>query len=418
MLFFSTKTASSALIPEDMLSSIKHGSLEPPDEEALVNLGFLVPDLNKEKKDMLNILDKTNKQSRAFTAIIVLNLDCNLACKYCYEGRMKGRLYMSSDTANRLVDFTENHYLSNGKDVHFDFYGGEPLLSYELIKHISKRLKTSADKRGLKYNFNLVTNGTLLTRKKAEELLSYGLKDAKITIDGPKKNHDMFRHFKSGAGSFNTIIRNIKDTCGIIGIQIGGNYTSKNYKDFPDLLDYLLAQGITPDKVFSVKFDPVTKTRSEVALSDFRDGAESINEPWVFEASLFLRQEILKRGFHTLKIMPSPCMIEIKDDIVINHDGAFYKCPAFIGCKDLEAGDLKTGLKDYKESHNLNVWKKQKCLDCEYLPLCFGGCRFMKFLRDGGIDGVDCKRSYLDATLEAFIKQDIKYQQKADNQKL
>lgn len=38
----------------------------------------------------------------------------------------------------------------------------------------------------------------------------------------------------------------------------------------------------------------------------------------------------------------------------------------------------------------------------------------MKLLRDRRIDGVDCRKPYLDATLEAFIRQDIKYRLKAD----
>ncbi len=33
----------------------------------------------------------------------------------------------------------------------------------------------------------------------------------------------------------------------------------------------------------------------------------------------------------------------------------------------------------------------------------------MKYIRDGNMDGVDCKKPYLDATLEEAIKQDIKY---------
>ena len=415
LLLYSTKKVSAILIPESTLKSINDGSLEPSDADTLSELGFLVPDTSEEKKEMLGILDKTNKQKKKFTAMVVLNLDCNLACRYCYEGKMKGKFYMPSDTAEGLMNFTESLYLSDGKSVHFDFYGGEPLLSVELIKNISKRIKASAEKRGLKYTFNLVTNGTLLTGKRAEELVPFGLKSAKITIDGPRENHDIFRPFKSGAGTFDTILRNIKDACEIIKIQIGGNYTPENYKDFPRLLDYLLQQGLSPDRFQMVKFDPVTKTRKEVALPDFREGAESINEPWVFETSLFLREEILKRGFHTPKIMPSPCMIEIKDDFVINYDGTFYKCPALIGWKGFEVGNLNTGIKDYTESHNLDSWKTQECLDCEYLPLCFGGCRFMKLLRDDRIDGVDCKKPYFDATLETLVKQEIKYKLKANS---
>ncbi len=102
-------------------------------------------------------------------------------------------------------------------------------------------------------------------------------------------------------------------------------------------------------------------------------------------------------------------MIELKDNIVVNYDGTFYKCPGFIGHPELSVGNLKSGLEDYSVSHNLEIWKKEECLDCEYLPICFGGCRYMKLMRDGKIDGVDCRKAYLDAVLEDCIKQEIKY---------
>ena len=59
--------------------------------------------------------------------------------------------------------------------------------------------------------------------------------------------------------------------------------------------------------------------------------------------------------------------------------------------------------------YNRDVWKNEECLECAYLPQCFGGCRFMKFLRDGDITGVDCWKSFLDAILEKCILQDLKY---------
>jgi hypothetical protein len=33
----------------------------------------------------------------------------------------------------------------------------------------------------------------------------------------------------------------------------------------------------------------------------------------------------------------------------------------------------------------------------------------MKLVRDGNMEGVDCKKPYFDATLEAMVKQDIRY---------
>jgi len=413
LLLYSTKKASIILLKEESYKSIEKGTLPTSDEAILSRLGMIVPHREGERQAMLGLLSELNTKNTGLNITTVLNLDCNFACIYCFEGGMKGRLYMSKETAELLIDFIKERF-RNKKSLNIDFYGGEPLLSTGLIKSLSQAMRSFTESRGASYSFTIVTNGSLLTERIAEELASMGLKSAKITIDGPKKNHDIFRPFKTGSGTFDVIIRNIKDTNRVIKIQIGGNYTRENYRDFPRLLDYMLEEGITPDKISTVKFDPITKTGGDFAIPDFREGCESINEPWLFEASLFLREEILKRGFNTPKIRPSPCMVEIKDDIVVNFDGTFYKCPGLIGWKGFAVGDLKTGIKDYKQSYNIDVWKRQECLNCEYLPICFGGCRYMKLLRDGKIDGVDCRKPYLDATLEAFIKQDIKYRLKAE----
>ena len=102
-------------------------------------------------------------------------------------------------------------------------------------------------------------------------------------------------------------------------------------------------------------------------------------------------------------------MMEYKNNILVNYDGSIYKCPGLIGREAYKIGDIKTGVKDYLKSHNLDNWKNEECLDCAYLPLCFGGCRYMKLVRDGNMDGVDCRKPYFDACLETLVKQDIRY---------
>ncbi len=410
-LLYSTKKASKILLHESTLQDIQQGDLSPEDQKTLTDLGFLVPDTKSEQEEFLRLVQEGDEK-KDFNAIVVLNLDCNLACSYCFEGTMKGRHYMSLNTADLFMDFTKG-YFAKGKSAHIDFYGGEPLLSFDMIKYISGKLKASAEKLDLQYTFGMITNGTLLTKSRVQELLPLNLRDAKVTLDGLKENHDRFRPFRKGSGSFDIIIRNIREVCEILTIQIGGNYTRKNFRDFPLLLDFLIDQGITPDKVDMIKFDPVTQASREFALPDFRDGAESTNEPWIIDASIYLREEILKRGFDTPRITPSRCAIEFKNDFIVNHDGTLYKCPAFIGQKDFQVGDVISGIKDYAKSYNLAIWKTDKCLECEYLPLCFGGCRFMKHLRDGHIDDIDCRKSYLDATLEKFLTQEITYTLKA-----
>ncbi len=410
LLLYSTKQASMTLISEASYDSLINGTLSPEYSEVLEKLGMVVHHRDIEKKEMLGFLDLINQKNKSLNVSVIINLDCNFNCIYCYEGDLKGKSYMDDETAHLLVEFIKDKCTSGITSVNIDFYGGEPLLSTELIKSISRQLKSFTESRDLKYTFTLVTNASLFKRKIAEELAALGLTGIKTTLDGPPEVHNACRPFKSGAASFDSIIKNIKETHDVVKIAIGGNFKKDNYNKFPILMNHLEKEGLGPDKIHQLKLDPAMNSpKNGTSPADFSDGLMSINEPWVVEAGSMLRREVLKRGYSTPKITPSPCQIELKNAYVVNYDGGIYKCPTWIGNKEYEIGSLRDGIVDYSASHKLGIWKNDKCGECEYLPLCFGGCRYMSYVRDGNIDNIDCKKPHLDAVLETMLKQDIKY---------
>ncbi|MCP4694544.1 MAG: putative geopeptide radical SAM maturase [Desulfobacterales bacterium] len=410
LILFSTRKASVVIVSEDILRSIEEDDLSPENEKQLLDLAFITPDRDAEKQDVMNFFDRVNERNIGLRATAVLNMDCNFACTYCYQGDLKGDLYMSERTAGQFVDFIKKRFSSRKKKLLIDFYGGEPLLSYDLIKTISRELKPFAESREASYESTLVSNGSLFTRKRAKELAELGLSSIKITLDGPPEIHDRNRPFKNGKGSFQTLINNIKNTHDIVKIGIGGNYTEENYKHFVSLLDCLEKEGLTPDKLGIVKFSPVMKPLEGYdTVSDCGAGCLSVTEPWIVEVEKLLRKEILRRGYATPKPSPILCLVENRDSHVVNYDGLIYKCPGFLGIKEWAIGDLETGVKEYDDVYKIGVYKNEECGDCVYLPLCFGGCRYMTFLRNGAITGIDCGKTYLDASLEIAVKQDIKY---------
>jgi uncharacterized protein len=278
---------------------------------------------------------------------------------------------------------------------------------------VARRLSTVCREREAGFLFNLVTNGTLLTPMVVEELLPLGLTGAKVTLDGPPEEHDRSRPFRGGNGSWEIIVGNLEKVCDLTPVQVGGNFTRENFRSFPRLLDILAARGITPDRIPLVKFDPVTRPAANAGLPDFRTGCCSTDEPWLHEASLFLREEILSRGYRTSRLCAAPCVVEIDDEFTVNWDGTLYKCPAFMGWKGLEIGTVTTGPGDYRASHALGAWQRPECLACAYLPLCFGGCRYLQLIRGRKIHGVDCRKAYFDAILEDLVRQDVRYPIKA-----
>ncbi|MDD1750124.1 MAG: geopeptide radical SAM maturase, partial [Methanothrix sp.] len=407
---FSTKKASVLLLDNNILDSIENSTLAPDDEATLSKLGIIIPDRESEKLEMYNMLDMLNSKNTGLNISVIINLDCNFECVYCYEGDQKGRHYMSEDTIGLLINFIKSNFSLGKKSINIDFYGGEPLLSTGLIKSISGEVKSFAEGRGADYTFTLVSNGSLFRRQIAEELKQLGLTGVRITLDGTAEAHNKYRPFKSGADSFDTIIRNIKETCDIVKISTGGNFDRGNFETFPQLFDYFIKEGLTPERIYEIRTGPVSKRpEDDNTPTDYSDWCLTINEPWIIKAGEMLREAILKRGYHTTKIMPMPCQVEIADAYVVNYDGAIYKCPALIGRDGFKIGILRDGVTDYTASHKLGIWKNKECIECEYLPLCFGGCRYMAYVRDGNIDKPDCKKPFFEASLETMIKQDIKY---------
>jgi len=406
VILYSTKNAAIVELPKKIADKLPDVDLSGEDRKTLISDGFLVRDPEMEKREFLHYVDELNALNRSLSIKLVVNLDCNLACRYCFEGSRKGKHYMTRQTADDFIRFVKKTISSQEdiREILITYYGGEPLLSKELIISISERLKSFARDRGLRLKLFLMTNGTLLTKETVRRMKPLGLKEACITLDGPAHIHNSFRPFKNGSGSFDMILKNIRDVRKQVAIVLNGNFVRQNFKRFPALLDHLRDDGIDISGLRSVQFSPVVAESAEFGPAGFHEGCASVNEPWFFRASVWLREEILKRGGRQARTAPGLCMMEYKNNMLVNYDGGIYKCPGFIGREAYKIGDIKIEMKDYRESHNLDNWKNEECLDCAYLPLCFGGCRYMKLIRDGNMNGVDCKKPFFDACLETLVK--------------
>lgn len=406
-ILLATRRCALLELSDSMWQRIVTGDLLTEQEQAtLTRLGVLVSDQETEKQALLHTFDNQNTTSRRFEVTAVLTLECNLACPYCFEEPFRGHLVMDDHTADLLVARLVEQ-MTAGLDILVDFYGGEALIRLDLLVSIASRLQEAATQHGVSFSFNLFSNGVLLTRSTVEKLLLLGLQAVRTTLDGPPDIHNQQRPFVSGKGSFDAILANLVAVHDILPLSINGNYTRDNYRRFPELLDLLLGAGIDPTKLRDVSFSPVMPKADGTGLGDHGATCACTAEPWAIEAHLFLRQEIIQRGFPTDKLGPSACMIEFEKDWVVNYNGDIYKCPVFMGDESMRIGTLTDGAGDYHESHKLDIWKNDECLDCAYLPICFGGCRFFRKLQTGSIDGVDCRKAMLDASLERLVLQDL-----------
>ena len=131
-----------------------------------------------------------DKKVRSIT--LTITHSCNLNCSYCYE-KHKNSKRMTFDTAINIVEKELNDESNLTYDyVEIDFFGGEPLLEFELIKDIVDYVKAKKYKN--KYVFFATTNGTILT----EEMKLWFAKNRDqivlgLSLDGTREMHNTNR---------------------------------------------------------------------------------------------------------------------------------------------------------------------------------------------------------------------------------
>ena len=408
---FAAKTGALIVLPRENFANLQQGRVEEEHVETLREMGFLVESVAQERQAVCGYLDELNRLNPNLTVAVILGLECNFACRYCFQGEQKGKKNMTDATADQLVAYLKKRFTPGKKKLLLQLYGGEPLLYKQRIIALATRLKPFVESQGGELAIDLVSNGSLLTPRVVEELNHLGLDGVKVTLDGPPENHNHFRPFKNGSPSFDTIVNNLAKVCAKTKIRLGGNYTCDNYQSFPPILDALAAQGITPDRLELVNFNIVMRIKDTIANNAYHGGCCTINEPWLQEAALYVREEVFKRGFPIGELGPEPCAVEVDDAFSVNYDGSLYKCITWVGHEQFKIGDVWQGIDErYKETHHLGHWQREaKCRECEYLPLCFGGCRYMAYQREGSMAKVDCRKPFFDATLATMLAQDLKY---------
>ena len=174
--------------------------------------GLFVPNVVEKIEHPATAIIEQYMDTRMKQLTLQVTQQCNLRCEYCsYSGIYSGNRThsskrMSFETAKDAIDFflKRSSALTEGT---IGFYGGEPLLEFELIKQCVEYAKSCVE--GKKITFNMTTNGTLLTDAVVDYLADNDFSLA-ISVDGSKEEHDVNRKFVNGAGSFDTIMDNIK----------------------------------------------------------------------------------------------------------------------------------------------------------------------------------------------------------------
>lgn len=325
--------------------------------------------------------------------------DCNLACKYCFAGKgeydgPKG--LMSFETGKRALDFLIEQS-GTRHNLEVDFFGGEPLLNWEVCKKLVAYGRSREKEYNKKFRFTVTTNGVLLN----DEIMDFCNKEmgnVVLSLDGRKETHDRLRITRKNTGSYDLIIdkfkkfaesRNQKD------YYMRGTYTHYN-TDFSKDVIHMADLGFK-----ELSIEPVVCAPEEdYALKE--SDLPVLKEQYEILASEMLRRYRNGSGFtfyhYMIDLDAGPCIVKRvsgcgvgTEYMAVTPDGELYPCHQFVGDDKFLLGDIWHGVKNKQvlsQFENCNVYSHKECKDCFAKLYCSGGCAANAYHSTGSVSGI------------------------------
>lgn len=312
------------------------------------------------------------------TICLVLNNSCNLGCEYCFANKgqyNKPNEQMSFETARQVIDSLVTEIRKNsGKEMSISFFGGEPLLSFELIKKIVDYIESYYSNYLVHYM--ITTNGTLITKEIAE-FMEENKFDIMISIDGTQEQHDYYRKFLNGYGSYLKVLGGIANFQNPKILNARITITDIN-SDICSYIDSILDLGVGRI-TFAVDYNI-----SEVAFQNFIISLKNLIEKYfkdiakgkLYDITNFSRV-IINLALNQRNL--SHCNAGISY-LAVSADGKYYRCPRFVGNEEFSLGNVKDEksfnkkMEDFKERLSIPDKRNFHCNQCVYVYLCGGMC--------------------------------------------
>ncbi|GEM_PF-397090 len=330
-----------------------------------------------------------------FTVIIKPTVSCNLACTYCYEGDPPPTKVMSSDTLEHLTEQAVAH-VGSSRPLHFLWHGGEPLLAglefYRRAIVIQDRLKGD-----VKISNSMQTNGTLLTEEMAGFFQQYGF-TLGFSLDGDQQLHDRYRPAKGSRPSFDDVMRGMAIAR---EHKIGGTgaiavLSRATLPYIADIYAFFKRTGI------NLQVNPLIESgrgcRDDLVMdpSDYGRAMVQLFDRWVSDSEPpLISVEPLEEAIGSMALgrtrsctYGGSCRTSY---VAIDSMGAIYPCSRFNGDSfrlgHVEEGGLEAALSSVVQQQLLQRQAETLpgCEQCEYTPVCNGGCMHNAFAVTGNI---------------------------------
>lgn len=387
-------------IKQEMLEKykeIKESDIEETFEEIenLIKTGKLFSKDIYEGKN----LDLKKRDSVVKALCLHIAHTCNLNCEYCFAGQGKYHgedALMSFEVGKQALDFLVKNS-GTRKNLEVDFFGGEPLVNFEVVKQLVKYARSIEKENNKHFRFTLTTNGVLLNDD-VIDFLNEEMDNVVLSLDGRKEINDAKRKNINGDGSYDIIVPKFKkfvEKRGNKEYYMRGTFTRNNL-DFTNDIFHMADLGFT-----ELSMEPVVSSEE----TDYSLREEDLDK--IYEQYEILAKEMIKRKkegnpftfyHYMIDLSGGPCIYKKitgcgsgTEYLAVTPNGDFYPCHQFVGDKKFLMGNVKDGIanKELRDEFKLcNVYSRKECKDCWAKLYCSGGCSANSYHTTGSINNV------------------------------
>ena len=332
---------------------------------------------------------------------------CNMDCEYCFAGKgeYSGKSgIMSLEVGKRALDYLVENSGSR-RHLEVDFFGGEPLINWDVCKELVKYGRELEKKHDKIFNFTLTTNGVLIDDD-VIDFTNREMGNVVLSMDGRRETHDRMRHSKSGGGTYDSIMDNFRalvDSRTEEGAErrskeyyMRGTYTAYN-KDFSRDVIAMADLGFRETSIEPVVSDP------DVPYALHEEDLPQLFEEYEKLALEMLEREKRGEGFnfyhYTVDLTGGPCIYKrvsgcgvSTEYLAVTPTGDLYPCHQFVGDDEMIVGNIYEGIThpetvDIFRGNN-NLYTRDECRNCWAKLYCAGGCAANNYHSNGDINKV------------------------------
>ncbi|MBD5174183.1 MAG: radical SAM protein [Bacteroidales bacterium] len=339
-------------------------------ESYLIRMKAVVEDDDYEIRRIKFINSARRFSQNTLTLTINPTFACNFACPYCFEENHP-TTRMSDETEDSIIKFIKGY---NPKNISVTWFGGEPLLEFDRIKTLTKKLQDL----NVSYHASIITNGYLLSKEKVHEFEKLSIRKVQVTLDGVKENHDCRRFLKGGKPTFDIIYNNlvyIGENLPTLEVGVRVNIDKDNSDTFIDVFN-LLGTKYPNIKVIPAFVDDVNNDGHLPCVMN-------IDEKFSYLRNLFRKYNLEFNNFYP-SYLRMECAVRNPMSMVIGPDGELYKCWNDVANPKKVYGDIYGNISNEKilidYLTKADPFENHKCNQCILLPVCSGGCPYARII--------------------------------------